>query len=129
MPDDDAHLRELSGEGRRLLAEALAADDRREAAQQRVTDAHAKELDDIRREHDDALARIEGLHAEQIVHLEMALAHRDVIAQAKGIIMATTRCTADRAFELLVRQSQHQNRKLLDIAGEITARATRLAGG
>jgi GAF domain-containing protein len=51
--------------------------------------------------------------------------NRDIIGQAKGIIMASTRCSADAAFGLLVRQSQHENRKLVDIASELADRAGR----
>ena len=59
--------------------------------------------------------------------LEQALQSRAEIEQAKGIIMATTRCTPDEAFDLLVRQSQQQNRKLREIAGEVVANASRKA--
>jgi GAF domain-containing protein len=52
-------------------------------------------------------------------HLESALVHRAEIEQAKGIIIATTGVSADSAFEMLVRQSQHENRKLRDIAVEL----------
>ena len=77
-------------------------------------------------EADRALAeavRVDGLHGAQIEHLQSALATRDLIGQAKGVIMATMHCSADDAFKLLVSQSQHQNRKLVAIAGEIAARA------
>ena len=47
---------------------------------------------------------------------------RSEIEQAKGIIMAAMGCDADAAFDTLVRQSQHENRKLRDIAAEIVAR-------
>ena len=53
------------------------------------------------------------------------MANRAEIEQAKGIIMANTRCTAEEAFDILVRQSQHENRKLRDIAVEIVQRASR----
>jgi GAF domain-containing protein len=52
-------------------------------------------------------------------NLETAMVHRAEIEQAKGIIMATTGCTADEAFEYLARQSQHENRKLREIAIEL----------
>ena len=48
---------------------------------------------------------------------------RDIIGQAKGIIMASTRCSADAAFGILVRQSQYENRRLFDIATEVANRA------
>ena len=40
---------------------------------------------------------------------------RAAIEQAKGILMAAQRCGPDRAFEILVRASQRENRKLRDI--------------
>ncbi len=45
----------------------------------------------------------------EIEHLRKALASRDVIGQAKGILMERCRITADEAFALLVQASQHQN--------------------
>jgi len=55
--------------------------------------------------------------------LEIALETRDVIGQAKGVIMAAMRCSADEAYRLLVRQSQQENRKLREVAAEIAQRA------
>jgi GAF domain-containing protein len=52
-------------------------------------------------------------------NLEAAMAHRAEIEQAKGILVGTTGCTPDQAFELLVRQSQHENRKLREVALEL----------
>ena len=57
--------------------------------------------------------------------LDRALLSRAVIEQAKGIIMAAVRCDPDQAFEVLVKQSQQQNRKLHAIAKEIVANASR----
>jgi PAS domain S-box-containing protein len=57
-------------------------------------------------------------------HLSTALESRGIIDQAKGILMATQRCSADEAFDLLRRASQRENRKLRDIALEIVERAT-----
>ena len=57
--------------------------------------------------------------------LEAAMASRGVIEQAKGIIMATTRCSPDAAFALLSQQSQQQNRKLREVAAEIVSLAAR----
>jgi hypothetical protein len=48
-----------------------------------------------------------------------------VIEQAKGVLIATVGCTAAEAFELLRTQSQHQNRRVRDIAEELVARAVR----
>ena len=60
--------------------------------------------------------------AELAAQLKEAMSSRAVIEQAKGIVMASTRCTPDRAFEILVRASQRENRKLRDIAIEIVDR-------
>ena len=68
---------------------------------------------------------VEAEHLADIDHLKQALATRDVIGQAKGVLMATLGCTADEAFALLVKQSQHEHRKLAEVAAEIAARAQR----
>ena len=51
--------------------------------------------------------------AEQMAE---AMRSRAVIEQAKGILMATRGCSADEAFDLLVRLSQQSHRKLRDVA-------------
>jgi GAF domain-containing protein len=55
-------------------------------------------------------------------NLRDALATRETIGQAKGILMATERMDPDAAFDLLRRASQRENRKLRDIAQEIVDR-------
>ena len=55
-------------------------------------------------------------------HLQTAMLSRSTIEQAKGIIMGARHCDADTAFAELQRASQHQNRKLRDIAAEIVDR-------
>jgi GAF domain-containing protein len=52
-------------------------------------------------------------------HLREALESRDVIGQAKGILMARRGCTADAAFDALRKVSQHRNIKLRDIAEQV----------
>jgi GAF domain-containing protein len=52
-----------------------------------------------------------------------AMKSRATIEQAKGILMGVQRCSADEAFQILVRASQRENRKLREIAEEIVARA------
>jgi GAF domain-containing protein len=59
--------------------------------------------------------------ARQEENLRHALDGRDLIGQAKGILMERYRLTAPQAFELLVRASTHTNRKLFDIAEELTS--------
>jgi GAF domain-containing protein len=59
---------------------------------------------------------------DQAAQLTHAMEHRAEIEQAKGILMATQKCTADEAFDLLRRASQRENRKLRDVAAELVAR-------
>lgn len=54
--------------------------------------------------------------AEQLAE---AMASRAVIEQAKGVLMAGRRCTADDAFAILVSMSQRTHRKLRDVAQTI----------
>jgi GAF domain-containing protein len=56
-------------------------------------------------------------------NLQQAMASRAEIEQAKGILMARLGVDADRAFDLLREQSQHENVKLREIATEIVRRA------
>ena len=51
--------------------------------------------------------------------LQGAFGRRALIEQAKGILMARHAINADRAFELLRNHSQHDGRKLVDIAQAI----------
>jgi GAF domain-containing protein len=55
--------------------------------------------------------------------LQEALESRAVIEQAKGILIAEHACDADAAFEMLRTRSQHENRKLRDVAAGIVATA------
>jgi AmiR/NasT family two-component response regulator len=48
--------------------------------------------------------------------LRQALAMRDVIGQAQGILMERDRISARQAFDVLRRASQHLNIKLRDVA-------------
>jgi hypothetical protein len=50
------------------------------------------------------------------VNLHAALATREVIGQAQGILIERERITADQAFDILRRASQHLNLKLRDVA-------------
>src|SRR4051794_18091574 len=51
--------------------------------------------------------------------LEDALASRDVIGQAKGVLMAREHLTDEAAFERLRAASQRLNRKLRDVAADV----------
>jgi GAF domain-containing protein len=55
-------------------------------------------------------------------HLQSALDSRDVIGQAKGILMSRRGVDADAAFEALRAASQASNRKLRDVAQELLDR-------
>jgi hypothetical protein len=61
-------------------------------------------------------------HAAQ---MSRALNSRDVIGQAKGIVMERFGVEGDQAFEMLVRSSQDSNIKLVDIARWLTTSAGR----
>ncbi|MGR7025970.1 GAF and ANTAR domain-containing protein [Geodermatophilus sp. URMC 62] len=58
--------------------------------------------------------------AEHEENLRAGMGRRDVIGQAKGILMERHKLTADQAFGVLTRVSQEMNRKLFDIARELT---------
>jgi GAF domain-containing protein len=58
--------------------------------------------------------------AQRNEQLNQAMRTRDLIGQAKGILMERHKLTADQAFMLLVRTSQVTNRKLRDIADRLT---------
>ena len=60
--------------------------------------------------------------------LREALASRGRIEQAKGVLIARHGCTPDTAFEMLVAQSQDENRKLRVVADDIVAIAQNGAG-
>jgi GAF domain-containing protein len=59
--------------------------------------------------------------AEHEEHLRAGMDSRDLIGQAKGILMERHRLTADQAFGVLARVSQEMNRKLVDVASELTS--------
>lgn len=64
---------------------------------------------------------------EETAQMKAAMRTRAVIEQAKGVVMATRHCTAEAAFDLLVRASQHQNRKLHDVAADLVERTSQPA--
>ena len=76
----------------------------------------------------DRLLRSRGLHV--LRPDPEVLASRATIETAKGILMASVGCDENAAFRLLVEQSQHENRKLREIAAELVARqeGSRLEG-
>jgi AmiR/NasT family two-component response regulator len=58
--------------------------------------------------------------AQRNEQLNRAMGTRDLIGQAKGILMERHKLTADQAFTLLVRASQATHTKLRDIAEQLT---------
>jgi AmiR/NasT family two-component response regulator len=52
---------------------------------------------------------------------QQALESRDVIGQAKGILMERENVTAEQAFEMLRTSSQHLNLKLRDVAAMVVS--------
>ena len=56
---------------------------------------------------------------DQIANLEIALVSSRRIGAAMGVLMAGHRITDDQAFALLRTASQHNHRKLRDIADEV----------
>lgn len=67
--------------------------------------------------------------ARRIEGLADAVETRDVIGQAKGILMERFTLDDQGAFELLVRSSQDSNLKLVDVARWLTAEARSAAAG
>lgn len=65
-----------------------------------------------------ALALADAQRTEQ---LHRVIANRDVIGQAKGILMATRGLRAEEAFDVLVTTSQRLNRKLVEVAEVLAA--------
>jgi hypothetical protein len=53
--------------------------------------------------------------------LRDALANRDVIARAKGILMVTRMVGEPEAFQLLAQESHHTNTKVRDVAARVVA--------
>ncbi|MEH3140812.1 MAG: GAF and ANTAR domain-containing protein [Mycobacterium kyogaense] len=64
-----------------------------------------------------AAVALAGAHAQEQLH--RAIASRDVIGQAKGIIMERFGVTAVRAFEMLTQLSQERNVKLVNVAQQV----------
>lgn len=63
-----------------------------------------------------------------LAQLRHAIDTRDLIGQAKGILMNRESIDADAAFEMLRRTSQDLNIKLVDLARTLTDRHTELGG-
>jgi GAF domain-containing protein len=57
---------------------------------------------------------------QQVVQLTAALVNRDVVGQAKGMLMERYGLSADAAFGLLVRAAQDTHRAVRDVATRLT---------
>jgi len=62
--------------------------------------------------------------ARKVQQLQRGLVGRDVIGQAKGILMERFGVTSEQAFRVLTRFSQQNNRKLRDVAEELVGTRT-----
>lgn len=92
-------------------------------------DDHARDLALLLATHASlALATTHALTTAELrqVHLHKAIDTRDVIGQAKGILMQRRGCTAEEAFDLLRRTSSDLNIKLAHLAHILTTRHTEL---
>ena len=69
-------------------------------------------------------AAIAVADAQKLEHAAIALANRDIIGQAKGILMERFRITADQAFDVLAKVSQDTNRKVYSVAEELARTGT-----
>ena len=72
-----------------------------------------------------AAVAVGNMHAfaaasDKAAHLQVALDGRAVIDQAKGILMERYKLTADQAFQALAAVSMRTNRKVRDIADQLT---------
>ncbi|WP_435771364.1 ANTAR domain-containing protein [Nocardioides sp. SYSU DS0651] len=79
------------------------------------TDARTRELV---KQVDVVAAMLRHSHqlADEVMHLRRALSSRAVVDQAKGMIMAERRCSAEEAFQVLTKLSSETNVRVADVA-------------
>jgi GAF domain-containing protein len=65
------------------------------------------------------LAALALTGAQRAAQLQSALRNREIIGQAKGVLMERLRITEDAAFVLLAQASQNRNTKLVAIAAHL----------
>ncbi|TPG28110.1 ANTAR domain-containing protein [Mycobacterium hodleri] len=65
-------------------------------------------------------AAIALITADRLAQFQTALASRDLIGQAKGVVMERFDLDADAAFKLITRLSQNTNTPIRTLAGQIT---------
>jgi hypothetical protein len=116
----DPQVATLRAEIAKLLAAALRSDDLHDGQMADVQELHDAQTDAAQQAHDHEMAAAAAAYEHEVEGLQHALATRDLIGQAKGVIMAALQCSPDEAFALLVKQSQAENRKLVHIAADIT---------
>jgi len=109
-----ARSMELRQQTERVLAEAQAI--------QRI-------IADARRQRRSSREGRERLQQSENARLLARLDTMPVIEQAKGIIMAQSRCAAAEAFDRLRRASQHTNVPVRDLAAQIVATAAGRSAG
>jgi hypothetical protein len=85
-------------------------------------------------EHARTLAGLFGVQAalllygtDQAMHLQRAIDSRDLIGQAKGILMERFKVDDEAAFQMLVRSSQDTNMKVTTVARWLTTEQSRPA--
>ena len=71
-----------------------------------------------------ALSAIALAESQQRERMERALHNRDLIGQAKGVLMQRHGIGADAAFAMLRRHSQHTNNKLLAVSERVVETGT-----
>ncbi len=69
------------------------------------------------------LAQLQAV-TDRVEQLTQAVESRDVIGQAKGILMERYQLTADQAFTLLVAASSQSNTKLVSVAAGLAVNGT-----
>lgn len=106
-----------------LLCVPLWVDDTRlgslslySTSSQTAFDDHARMLAELFAMH----AALALADAQRVTHLRQALANRDVIGQAKGILMTRLGITADAAFARMSSASQTLNIKLVKVAEAVS---------
>ena len=65
-------------------------------------------------------AAIAAADAQNLENVTSALINRDIIGQAKGILMERFKLTSDQAFQVLAKVSQDSNRKVFAVAEDLT---------
>ena len=108
LPDAEALTRELIAAHRASSAQAVIGQSM-QAVAGRSGPATALDLEL-------AITRVE-LERQRVIEkqLQRALASRDSIGQAKGILMERYKISAEAAFAVLERESSRSNRKLVDV--------------